>query len=311
MDTLSQKLIVIVGQTASGKSKLAIELAKHFHGAILSADSRQVYRGMDIGTGKVTTSPQNLADFGNESILVSEGIPHFGIDIADPKDQYTIALYKEYAGISINQIQQAGYTPIICGGTGHWIDACIYNESLPEVGPDTELRQKLNQETTENLFAQLQTLDPHRAKGIDAHNRRRIIRALEINLLSGKPVPEITRTSYYDVLWLGIQLDKEQLQENIKSRLKARLDAGMLDEVSRLHEHGISWQRLEDFGLEYKYCSLVLQGKLSESELFDQLYTAIRQYAKRQMTWFKRNKNIQWINNEEKAKDLVQNFLQK
>lgn len=310
MNTL-RKLIAVIGPTASGKSSLAIALAQRFGGAILSADSRQIYRGMDIGSGKVPTEQVRIPAFGGKPVLTSGGIAHFGIDIADPKEQYSIALYKEYANKALDHINQAALLPIICGGTGHWIDTVIYNESLPAIPGNQEIRNQLDKKSTGELYTELTQLDPERAKNIDHHNRRRLIRALEINVLSGKPVPQVTRSSTYDVLWIGVDVDKEQLQENIKSRLKARLDAGMITEVAHLHASGVSWNRLEEFGLEYKFCSLFLQNKLNESELFQQLFTAIKQYAKRQMTWFKRNEKIHWVKNESEAIAETIQFLKK
>ena len=277
------KIIVIVGPTASGKSDLAIKMACNLNGEILSADSRQVYRGMDIGTGKVTRKEQRLA-------------PHYLIDIANPSRQFTVSQFKRLAEKKIDEIIKRGKTPIICGSTGFYIDALMDNLNLPNVPPNKKLRAKLEKQSAEHLFDQLKKLDSKRAKTIDAKNKRRLIRALEIIHDTGKPVPKIKESGKYDASWLGITWPKETLANRIKQRLDRRFKQGMIAEVKKLKESGISWKRLYDFGLEYRWISLYLQNKITRQEMNDNLYHAIVQYSKRQMTWFKRNKDIHWIN---------------
>ena len=276
------KIIVIVGPTASGKSDLAIKMAGNLNGEILSADSRQVYRGMDIGTGKVTRKEQRLA-------------PHYLIDIANPSRQFTVSQFKRLAEKKIDEIIKRGKTPIICGGTGFYIDALMDNLNLPDVPPNKKLRAKLEKQSAEHLFNQLKKLDPKRAKTIDAKNKRRLIRAFEIIHDTGKPVPKIKKSGKYDAYWLGITWPKEILAKRIKQRLDRRFKQSMIAEIRKLRESGISWKRLYDFGLEYRWISLYLQNKITLQEMKDNLYHAIVQYSKRQMTWFKRNKNIHWI----------------
>lgn len=302
-----QKLIIVVGPTSSGKSELAVKIAKSIKtegglisgaidvssggaigGAIISADSRQVYRGMDIGTGKVTGS------FILTNHYTYKGVRHYGIDIANPKRQYSVTQFQKYARKAIRAITQQGLVPIICGGTAHWIDAVVYEQTFPTVKPNAKLRKELEQLSTDELFATLQKLDPERAIDIDAQNPRRLVRALEIVIDSGKPVPKLRQSSPYNALWLGISVKPELLEQKIHRRLKQRLKQGMLKEVISLHQQGLSWTRLEDFGLEYKYCALQLQGKLDSNEMFTQLFRAHLQYVKRQLTWWKRNKDIHW-----------------
>jgi tRNA dimethylallyltransferase len=303
------KIIAIVGQTATGKSDLAIAVAKYFHGAVISADSRQVYRGMDIGTGKVKTKLAIFPELSSDPIESVENIPHFGINLVDPNDNFTVSDFKTYAEHKIRLLLANNYLPIICGGTGLWIDTLLNNQSIPKAPASQEIRTQLETKSTEALVNQLVEIDPDRAKSIDKKNRARLIRAIEINLLTGKPVPKITTSSDYEVLYLAVLLDKKELEEKIKSRLKERLDTGMLNEVKQLHKKQISYKRFEELGLEYKYCSLVLQNKLPESQLFSKLSTKIFQYAKRQQTWFKRNKNIHYIKNYKEATQLIKNFL--
>ena len=291
-------LIAVVGPTASGKSELAVKLAKKYHGEVISADSRQVYRGMDIGSGKIEGKIQGFQ-------YTYKSIPHYGIDIASPRSQYSVARFQKYADKVITEIIKRGKVPIICGGTGYWIDAVVYNQHLPAVKPNSQLRKKLEKLSTTELFAKLKKLDPTRAQNIDAKNPRRLIRALEIVLSTGKPVPVSSMQTKYDIIWLGITHDKEALEKRIDKRLGERLNLGMTKEIEKLRKGGLSWKRLEDFGLEYKYIALYLQSKLSHEQMVEQLSTAIKQYAKRQITWFKRNKNIHWIKNSKEASQII------
>lgn len=291
-------VIAVVGPTASGKSELAVSIAKKFNGEIVSADSRQVYKDMDIGTGKVS-------GYIRAGAFYYKTIRHFGIDIASAKTQYSVAKFQKLAQRSIADITSRGKLPIICGGTGHWVDAAVFNQKLPSVIPNSRLRNQLSRKTTGELYSYLKQLDPRRAKTIDPNNSRRLIRALEIVLTTGKPVPLSVSTSPYDTLWIGINTDKEELDKKIERRLKQRLKMGMLKEVKRLRQRGVSWQRLENFGLEYKFCALVLQNKLSERELEPMLSRAIKQYSKRQLTWFKKNKDIIWISSTAQALKIV------
>ena len=276
------QIIVLAGPTSSGKSDLAIALAKKYNGEIVSADSRQVYRGMDIGTGKVTKREQKLAR-------------HWLLDVASPKRQYSVAQWKRVAQRTIADIMRRGKLPIVCGGTGFWIDALVYDAVLPDVQPNLNLRARLNKLTTGQLFARLQKLDPTRAASIDRQNPRRLIRALEIVLATGKPVPPSSHRPPYHALYLAISVDPKILAQRIEQRLDARLKTGMIKEIKNLHTSGVSWKRLESFGLEYRFVARYLQNTLTRSEMREQLLRAIIQYSKRQMTWLKRKKEIVWL----------------
>lgn len=296
------KIIVLIGPTSSGKSELAVKLAKKVSGEIISADSRQVYKGMDIGTGKVegkwvtfSRNPERAKRVaGSKKIYLYKGIPHHGIDITSPKRQYSSGNFKKYAGKIIDDIFARGKVPIICGGTGHWVDALIFDQSIPEVKPNTKLRKNLEKLSAEQLFDRLKKLDKNRAGIIDRHNRRRLIRALEIVMTTGKPIPQLKQKEKFNVEWIGIDPGKEILDKRIEKRLQQRLKQGMVKEVKKLHRQGLSWKRLEGFGLEYKFIALHLQKKLTYEEMYSQLLTAIKQYSKRQRTWWKRNKAIVW-----------------
>ncbi len=292
-------IIAVVGPTASGKSELAVQIAKQVNGEIVSCDSRQVYRGMDIGSGKVPGewSVSKKSEGTKQQHYVYKSIPHFGIDIASPKRQYSAAQFQKYAQRIIKDILSRNKIPVLCGGTGLWVDAVVSDTVFPAVKPNAILRKKLEKQSVEELFAMLKKKDPTRAETIDRKNPRRLIRALEIVLSTGKPVPEVISATPYSVSWIGITKPEKILHQKIKRRLEQRLNQGMIKEVTTLQRSGISWARLESFGLEYKYCALILQKKISQVEFEQQLFVAIKQYAKRQMTWFKRNKDIHWVSN--------------
>ncbi len=293
----SVELIVIVGPTASGKSDLAVRLAKKYGGEIISADSRQVYKGLDIGSGKITKKEMR-------------GVRHYLLDVASPKRVYTAAHFKRDAERAIRDIRKHGKLPIVVGGTGLCIDALIYGLALPEVKPNPELRRKLERKSAGELFRELRQKDPNRAANIDRFNKRRLIRALEIVAATGK-VPKLTdRKTKYNILKIGIAWPPEELRRRIHARLISRLKQGLVREVERLHRNGVSWKRLDDLGLEYRYISRYLrelprassraQARNLLQEMLRQLETAIWHYARRQMTWWRKDKDIRWLKNPAK-----------
>ncbi|MFA5187997.1 MAG: tRNA (adenosine(37)-N6)-dimethylallyltransferase MiaA [Patescibacteria group bacterium] len=289
------KILIIVGPTSSGKTSLSIKLAKKFNGEVISADSRQVYKGMNLGTGKVTKKEM-------------QGIKHYLLDVASPKSRFSAAQFVKLGEKAIKEIQKKGKLPIICGGTGFYVDALIYG--LPQtVAPDWKLRQHLEKLSADALFMKLKKVDPVRAKNIDPHNKRRLIRALEIALKTGAPMPPQSRTLRYNVLKIGVKRSNVELRKRIHNRLLARLKQGMVKEVGKLHKQGVSWKKMDDFGLEYRFISRYLKGELGKEEMQTQLETAIWHYAKRQMTWFKRDKEIYWINNAQNAEKKVEKCL--
>lgn len=297
------KLIAIVGPTASGKSDLGSYLAKKYNGEIVSADSRQVYKWMDIGTGKVTEEEM-------------DGIPHCLLDVAHPSRQFTVTQFKKKAKNVLKKIYKKEKLPFLVGGTGFYIEAVINDVNFPEVPPNKELRKKLEKLSVEELYKQLQKKDPRRSKTIQKENKRRLIRALEIIDTTGKWIPVANKRSPYDLLMIGLKVPREELDKRIKKRLDARLEEGMIEEVKELREkHNVSWKRLENFGLEYRWIARYLQGKVSREEMEEKLFVDIRKYARRQMTWFKRDNRIHWIELKNKnqpqkeAEQLVQNFL--
>lgn len=293
---MKRKLIVIVGPTASGKSGLAIVVAKRWGGEIISADSRQVYKGMDIGTGKVTKKEM-------------EGIPHHLLDVESPRPTFTVSHYQRMARKAIEKIIGKNKLPILCGGTGLYVRSVVDGLVIPEVPPNFLLRKKLNKLPTSTLFKTLCSLDPIRAKQIDRQNPRRLVRAIEIVKHLGK-VPPLTFVPFDgEILIIGVSKTKKEQKNLIHARLIKRFRLGMIAEVQKLHTHGITWKRLESFGLEYRDIARYLQGKITKQELYTELEGNINRYAKRQMTWFKRDVRIHWVKSNKHAIQLVKRFL--
>ncbi|OHA13112.1 MAG: hypothetical protein A2909_01420 [Candidatus Tagabacteria bacterium RIFCSPLOWO2_01_FULL_39_11] len=350
-----QKIIVILGPNASGKSEMAVKIAKKFNGEIISADSRQVYKGLDIGTGKVEGVWKTVKTINSDKlrhgivcqnlenqckrIFIYKNIPHYCIDFVSPKKVYSAGEFKKCGQKAIDDIIKKGKLPIFCGGTGFYIEAALDMIKLPGIPADWKLRKKLEKKSSEQLFKMLQKLDPSRAKNIDPKNKRRLVRAIEItaspdtkcqNELFRHPMPEL------NALFLGITHDPEILKKRIERRLLARIKQGMIKEVENLHKKWLSWKRLDDLGLEYRWISLYLkkinkikkaykmrgrnfsmQSKSTYDEMIAKLNVEIRRYAKRQMTWFgglnsrlkKENNRIYWIKNQKDAEKLIITFI--
>jgi tRNA dimethylallyltransferase len=278
---MTSELIVIVGPTASGKSDFAVRLAKKIKGEIISADSRQVYKGLDIGTGKITKGEM-------------KGVPHHLLDVAHPKKQFSVANYVEHAYKALNTILEKGKTPIIVGGTGFYIQAFVDGVVLPEVPPNKKLRTQLEKKSADELYSMIERLDPKRAKVLDPKNVRRLIRAIEIAQSLGY-VPKITQNPLpYETVFIGLRVSPEELKKKIRVRLIKRLRNGMIAEAERLHARGLSWKRMDELGLEYRYLAFYLQGKMTRREMVEKLATEIWRYSRRQMTWFKKDKRITW-----------------
>lgn len=300
-------MLVILGPTATGKSDLAVVIARKYNGEVISADSRQVYTGLNIGTGKITKKEMC-------------GVPHYMLDVvspngstSSPQGKFSVAEWQKQAKEKIADIVSRGKLPIVCGGTGFYLQSVVDNVVLPEVPPNNALRKKLEKKSVEELFIILNKLDPKRAKTIDSRNPVRLVRAIEIATKLGK-VPGIAKQkTEYEMLQIGLTLPGIELKEKIHTRLLVRIKKGMVSEVRKLHDQGLSWKRLESLGLEYRYVAMFLQKKATNSEFIQKLETEIWQYAKRQVTWFKRDKNINWFSPKEgrKIEKLVDNFLHK
>jgi tRNA dimethylallyltransferase len=278
-----QNLLVILGTNASGKSELGIRLARHLHGEVVSADSRQVYRGLDLGSGKITPTQAGT-------------VKHHLIDVADLSDYYSLAQYQRDAYGAIDAISGAGKRPLLVGGTGLYISAIVEGYELVDVPPNDPLRAELESLPLVQLAEQLERIDPDAASRIDKSNRRRLIRALEIAAAGRTDSAARKRSPRYHCLQLGLTWPREILEQRIEKRLRERLTNGMIDEVAGLRSRGVSDTRLDKLGLEYRYIARYLRGELATlDDLTRELGIAIRQFAKGQLTWFKRDRRIIWL----------------
>ena len=267
-------LLVILGPTASGKTRVAVQVAQILGGEIISADSRQVYRGMDIGTGK------DLAEY--------RGIPYHLIDILDPRTEFSVFDFQYRFSEAFTRVRDQGKMPLLVGGTGLYLDAVLRGYRLPEVPRDPDLRKKLELLTDAELGARLRTSRVSLHNITDLTDRDRLIRAIEIAESSQKNPPPTMDLTELRAIVFGIKWDREVLRLRITKRLKERLDGGMIEEVRNLYQSGLSFQQLDDYGLEYRYVGLYLRRVLNRNDLFQKLNSAIHQFAKRQETWFRR-----------------------
>lgn len=284
------KVIAIVGATASGKTTYSIDLAKKIDGEIISADSRLVYKGFNIGTAKPTLAER-------------EGIPHYMIDIVEPEFDYSAGLYKQEASKIIKNITNKGKTPIIVGGTGLYIDILLKNFTLPPIEPNRELREELYKMDLENLYNQLEKKDIEAAKSIDKNDRKKIIRAIEIITAMGKSLKDTRgfKNSPYEVEWIGRNFDRKTLYERINKRVDLMVESGLLDETKQLlSRHGRIPNLINTIG--YKEIIGYIDNIYSLEEAKELLKKNTRNYAKRQLTWFRKNTEIKWNTFPEKLK---------
>jgi tRNA dimethylallyltransferase len=301
------KLIVILGPTASGKTGLSIELAKKFNGEVISADSRQIYRGMDIGTAK-----PELKIEGDK--LVSDGIAHWLLDIKNPNEPYTVAEYKKDAVEAIENITSRGKTPILVGGTGLYIKAVVDNLDIPKIEANQPLRQKIEENMKKHgidyVFKKLIKLDPEAAYIIDPKNPRRIIRALEVTLLTKKPFSSQRKSGdpLFNVLEIGIDVPKEKLKERINQRINQMAKNGLIGEVKNLAaKYGKDQQAFDAIG--YREIIKFLDNKTTLGGALEEMEINTWHYAKRQLTWFRGDKRIHWVKTAEEAEKLAKKFL--
>lgn len=275
---------------------MSIRLAKKFKGQVISADSRQVYKGLDIGSGKITKKEAG-------------GVRHYLLDVANPKSTFSVAKYQKLAIKAVKTVQKGGFLPFLVGGTGFYIQSVVDGILLPEVPPDTKLRRELAKLPPNTLYDMLLKLDPGRAGTIDAKNPIRLIRAIEIIKTTKKPISKLVSKPEFETLQIGITKSPAQLKKLIGLRLQKRLP-GIINEVKKLHTNGLSWKRLEELGLEYRYVAQYLQDKLPYKKMVELLQLEIQHYAKRQMTWFKRDSRIHWVPTYRQAEALTRKFLQ-
>lgn len=272
------KVIAVVGPTASGKTAYAVELAQRVDGEIISADSRLVYKGFNIGTAKPTLEER-------------ANIPHYMIDIVEPEDNYSAGLYVNEAKNIIKSIIARGKTPIICGGTGLYLNVLLMNYDLPKVEPNYELRNKLA--CFDSIYELLTELDPETAAVISCNDRKKIIRAIEVIKATGKPIQQNKKNCEFDTEWIGLNFSREILYERINSRVDFMIKNGLIEETkSLLNKHG----RIDNilYTIGYQEITAYLDGLLTLEEAVDKLKQNTRRYAKRQLTWFRKNSDIKW-----------------
>ncbi|MBU1205337.1 MAG: tRNA (adenosine(37)-N6)-dimethylallyltransferase MiaA [Proteobacteria bacterium] len=284
---MSYNLLVILGPNASGKTRVAVQVARALKGEIISADSRQVYRGMDIGTGK------DLEEYGS--------VPYHLIDIVDPGYEFNVFEFQRRFREAFQEIQARGHLPLLVGGTGMYLDSVLRGYELIEVPENLPLRQKLAALAVENLAARLRQINPKLHNTTDLLDRNRLTRAIEIAEFQREaqnvpPLPELS------LLVFGIKWEREALRRRITQRLKERLNQSLIEEVARLHYTGIPLEILEFYGLEYRFVAQYLKGVWNKNDMFQKLNSAIHQLAKRQETWFRRMERqgiaIRWVDGD-------------
>lgn len=304
-----QKIIVIVGPTASGKTAVSLILAKEFRGQIVAADSRQIYIGMDIGTAKPARDKNSKF-----KVYTSEGIPHYLIDVKKPNNSYSVGQYKKDACIAIRKILGDSKLPIIVGGTGLYVSSLVDNLEIPKVKENKKLRKQLEREIGEKglktLYDRLINLDPEAANIVDPHNPRRVIRALEIALATGKPFSEQRKKGkpLFDFLQIGITQSPEILKMRIEKRVKKMINDGLAQEVKNLiKKYGEKQKAFDAIG--YREIIQYLNGQITLEQAKELITKNTWNYAKRQMTWFNRDKSIKWVEDPQEAEKLVLNFI--
>lgn len=285
-------LIVILGPTASGKTRIAARLARDLGSEIISADSRQVYRGMDLGTGKDTS----------EFLVDGVTIPCHLIDVVDTDHEFNLFEYQKMFYRSFLDISERGLIPIMAGGTGLYIEAVVKDYRMLEVPEDFSLRGELQKMDMDAMRERLFKSNPALHNTTDTQDKSRLVRAIEIAEHSKMhEFAEETEHPAIKPFIIGIRWERSVLRDRITARLKKRIDMGMIEEVKNLHNQGVNWERLDSFGLEYRYVSRYLQGKMDFDEMFRELNTRIHQFSKRQMTWFRRMERqgivINWVDN--------------
>lgn len=299
MEHNKNKLIVITGTNASGKSGLGIELAKKYGGEVVSADSRQVYEGLDLGSGKVTKEEM-------------QGVRHHLIDVAKPNDFFSLTDFQDMAYKCIDDIHSRSITPFLVGGTGLYINAVVDGYNIKKELVDPEFRREVASKSLEELISILEEKNPDALNKVDIKNKRRVERAVERTLMGNLEEP--VNTPRYETLCIGVTWPRDVLYERIRERLDRRLDEGMLDEVRSLRENGATDDFLYGLGLEYRYILMYLRGEFADFDAFyNKLFMEIRHLAKEQMTWFRKRTDIHWIdmtgNPFDEAVKLIDEFV--
>jgi tRNA dimethylallyltransferase len=294
------KLVAVVGTNSSGKSALGVELARRFDGEVVSADSRQVYRGLDLGTGKIAAAEM-------------QGVPHHLLDVVEPGEPFSLAQFQQRAYAAIDDILARGRVPFLVGGTGLYVRAVVQGYLLVDAQPDPQRRAQLERWSDERLLAELDRLDPSAAAALDLPNRRRLVRAIEIAAAGHVRADARRRERRYETLMLGVTWPPSMLDELISARLRRRMDDGLVAEVEGLLARGVDADFLESLGLEYRFTVRYLRGEYdSEEQLFGAADQGVRRFARRQMSWFRRDEDAIWLDTAgdylDEARALVERF---
>ena len=290
------KVIFITGPTASGKSDFAIFLAKKINGEIINADSRQVYKYLDIGSGKINKKEE-------------KEVRHYLLSTASPKRNYSLGKWLKDSEKAIQEILKKNKTPIFCGGTILYLKAIKEGWQIPEVKPNYKLRKELDKNTEKDLYKEIKKLDPQRAKNLDPKNKRRLIRALEI-IYSLKKVPRLIKKPKYKFLILAPKIEKEILFKKIRKRLLKRI-SGIIKEIKKLRKMGLSFERIINFGLEYKWFGRYVKGEINLKIAKEKCYLDILRFAKRQIRELKKIEDLFWFKNKKELLTITINFLKK
>jgi len=303
------KLIVVTGPTGAGKTAWGLELAKKFQGEIVSADSRQIYKKMNIGTAKPREG--EWVPDGEGQVYMVDGVPHHLMDFVDPGWQFTVAQFCDLALEHINGAINRGRQPMVVGGTGLYIQALVDNYAIPRVPPNKKLRRSLEEKSTAALLQLLEALDPGAMARIDRNNRRRVIRALEVSILSGEPFSgqQMRGAPLFDTLKIGVDMAREELYHRIHDRINQMMAAGLLSEVQSLVRQKYAWELPSMSGVGYRQFRVYLDGKATLDQVVDHLKRDTRHFARRQMTWFRRDPEIHWCQRYDQAEALVGRFL--
>lgn len=303
---MKNPIIILTGPTASGKTALSFSLARSFKCEIICADSMTVYRGMDIGTDKPTLDKSTKKE--GDHFLI-RGIPHHLLDTFPPDEEFNVSIFKKLAERKIKEIASRGNIPMLVGGSTLYIDAVAYNYELPRVEPDLKLRARLEKKKTEELFAELVSLDPDCEWTVDRNNKRRIVRALEVVRATGKSFcSQKSKGSLPpNVLYLSVERDREKLYTDINHRVDEMLKSGFLEEVRELftkYDHNTAMQ-----AAGYKQLAEHLDGRMSLTDAIEKTKQVHRNFAKRQITWLTGNKDVYWVKNSAEAKKIIAKFL--
>mgnify|MGYP001610782170 CR=1 FL=1 len=302
------KLVVVTGPTAAGKTEWGLRLAKKFKGEIISADSRQIYTKMDIGTAK----PQGeWRTRGQHRAYFVDGVRDHLVDFLDPGKQFTVVEFRDLVMKHINACARRDHRPFVVGGTGLYIQALVENYTIPRIPPNRKLRRSLEQKDTADLVQLLQILDADAAAKIDRRNKRRVIRALEVCILSGEPISaqQMRGEPIFDTLKIGVQIDREELYKRIDKRIEVMVRQGLLGEVQSLVRQRYAWELPSMSAMGYRQFRPYLEGKATLETVVEHLKRDTRHFARRQFTWFRRDKEIQWCKTYAQAERLVKKFL--